>query len=75
MKELQGFIIAILLSVLLFHITVTGITNSTDIVKLQNNQEKLKTEIKKLEKKITSLEQSIYKPIVKKGVPCNKSKK
>ena len=75
MKALQGFIIAILLSVLLFHITVTGVTNSTDIVKLQNNQEKLKTEIKNLEKKITSLEQSISKPIAKKGVPCNKSKK
>lgn len=75
MKELQGFIIAIILSVLLFHITVTGITNSTNIVKMQNNQEKLKTEIKNLEKKVISLEQSISKPIAKKGVPCNKLKK
>ena len=75
MKELLGFIITILLAVLLLHITVTGITNSTDIVKMNSNQEKLKTEIKNLEKKITSLEQSISKPIVKKGVPCNKSKK
>ena len=72
MKELGGFIVAILLSILLLHITVTGITNNTSIVKMQDSQEKLKTEIRNLEKKIISLEQSISKSIVKKGVPCNK---
>lgn len=75
MQELRSLIVGIMLSILLVHIIVTGVTNSADIVKMQSNQEKLKTEIKKLEKKITSLEQSISKSIAKKGVPCNKSKK
>ena len=75
MKEMSTMIIAILLSVLLFHITITGIVNAREVQRLHSNIEILRVDIKKSEKKIMYLEQSISKSIINKEVPCNKLKK